>query len=84
MAAASLARLRSGFSGIHRFWADDASLTDSGTFDLAVLTGSRKTTDTYLAGLAFRKGGRFATLDGSIPWRAIRGADEGLIERILA
>ena len=83
MAAASLSRLKSGFAGIHRFWADEVSLTEMALFNLAVLTGSRQTTDTYLAGLAFHKGGRLATLDGGIPWRAVRGADAGLVERIL-
>jgi len=82
-AAESLALFKAGFPGIHRFWPADISLTDSKVFDLAVLTGSRQTTDAYLAGLAFRSGGRLATLDGGIPWRAVRGADDGLIERII-
>jgi len=82
MAAASLARLKSGFPGIHRFWTDDVSLTDVTLFDLAVLTGSRQAGDAYLAGLAFRRGGRLATLDGGIPWRAVRGADAGLVEKV--
>jgi len=84
MAAQSLARFKNGFIDIHRFWADDISLTDPMIFDLAVLTGSRQTTDAYLAGLAFRKGGRLATLDGGIPWRAVCGAAAELVERIVA
>ncbi len=82
-AAESLAMFKAGFPKIHQFWPDSISLTDSALFDLAVLTGSRQTTDTYLAGLAFRNGGRLATLDGGIQWRAVRGADAGLIERIV-
>jgi hypothetical protein len=82
-AADSLALFKSGFQGIHQFWPDSISLTDSALFDLAVLTGSRQTTDAYLAGLAFRNGGRLVTFDGGIPWRAARGADAGLVERIV-
>jgi hypothetical protein len=84
MAAHSLARLKAGFPGIHCFWADEISLTDTVLFDLALLTGSRQTTDAYLAGLAAFKHGRLATFDGGIPWRAVRGADSGLVERIAA
>jgi toxin-antitoxin system PIN domain toxin len=82
-AAESLARFKVGFPDIHRFWADEISLTDAALFDLTVLTGSRQTTDAYLAGLAFRKGGRVATLESGIPWRAVRGSDAGLVERVL-
>ena len=81
-AAESLALFKAGFPAVHRFWPDAISLTDSAIFDLAVLTGSRQTTDAYLAGLAFRNGGRLATLNGGIPWRAVRGADARLVERI--
>jgi toxin-antitoxin system PIN domain toxin len=84
MAAESLARFKAGFPGVHRFWADDISLNDTALFDLGVLIGSRQTTDAYLAGLAFRKGGRLATLDAGIPWRSVRGAGAGLVEKIIA
>jgi hypothetical protein len=50
----------------------------------ASLTGSRQTTDAYLAGLAHHKGGRLATLDSGIAWRAVRNARSELIENILA
>jgi len=83
VAAESLARFKAGFPGIHRFWADEISLTETTLFDLTVLTGSRQTTDAYLAGLAFRNGGRLASLDGGIPWRAVRGATADLVERII-
>ena len=82
LAADLLAGFKAGFAGIHQFWADGISLTDTSLFDLNVLTGSRQTTDVYLAGLAFRNGGRLATFDRGISWRAIRGADASLIEII--
>jgi len=81
-AAESLALFKAGFSGVHRFWPDSISLTDSAVFDLTILTGSRQIADVYLAGLAFCNRARLATLDRGIPWRAVRGADEQLIEQI--
>jgi toxin-antitoxin system PIN domain toxin len=83
LAAESLAQFKAGFSGIYQFWPDQVSLTDKTRFDLSLLTGSRQTTDAYLAGLAFHNGGRLATLDGKIPWRSVRGATAHLMERII-
>jgi toxin-antitoxin system PIN domain toxin len=83
MAAESLARFKAAFPLVHRFWADEISLADACVFDLTVLTGPRQTTDVYLAGLAFRQKGLLATWDAGIPWRAVRGADSGLIEKIV-
>lgn len=83
-AGESLALFKAGFPDIHCFWPDSISLTDSTLFDLSVLTGARQTTDTYLAGLAFQNQGRLATLDGAIPWRAVRGANSNLVERLVA
>ena len=83
LAAESLARFKAGFAGVHRFWADEISLAEPAFFDLTILTGARQTTDAYLAGLAFSKSGRLATLDGAIPWRSVRGAEAGLIEKIV-
>ena len=74
--------MKIGFPETSQFRTDQISLCDPTTFDLAVLKGSRQTTDAYLAGLAFHKWGRQATLDSSIPWREVRGADSGLIEKI--
>jgi len=82
MAAASLAQFISAFAGSHRFWELDATICDPELFDLTKLTGARQITDAYLAGIAFRRGGRLATFDSSIQWRAIRGADAKLIEHI--
>lgn len=82
MAADSLARFKAGFPETCRFWPDQISLSDPAIFDLTRLTGSRQTTDAYLAGLAFKNGGLLATLDNSIPWNAVRGAHADLIEKI--
>jgi toxin-antitoxin system PIN domain toxin len=81
-AAQSLAAFQAAFQGSFRFWTDDLSLADSTLFDLHSLTTSGQTTDAYLAALAFRRGGRLATLDRGVQWRAVRGADATLIERI--
>jgi uncharacterized protein len=81
-AAAMLGRFKSNFAGIHRFWPDEISMTDSSLFDLSGLTGSRQITDAYLAGLAHRKGGRLATLDASVAWHAVVGAKAELVERV--
>ena len=82
MAAQSLARFKAGFPGVHHFWSAAISLSDTSVFDLTRLAGSRQTTDTYLAGLAFHHGGCLTTLDGGVQWRAIRGATAELVEKI--
>jgi toxin-antitoxin system PIN domain toxin len=82
LAAHSLFRFKAGFPETCRFWTNNVSLTDTTLFNLEVLTGSRQTTDAYLAGLALHNGGRLATLESNIPWRAIRGASASLVERI--
>ena len=83
-AAESIERLRRAFPKTYRFWPDEVTLTDRKLFDLGVLTGPQQTTDAYLAGLAFRKNGRIATLDRNLVWQAVRGAEAGLIEHIPA
>ena len=82
MAAKSLASFKAGFPGVHHFWRDEVSVADTAVFDLTCLTGSRQTTDTYLAGLAFHNGGRLTTLDGGVQWRAVRGATADLVDQI--
>lgn len=82
-AAETLGAFKSNFREMHQFWTSEISLTHSDVFDLSVLTGSRQTTDLYLAGLAFRHGGKLTTLDRNIPWRAIRGADATLVDTIV-
>jgi hypothetical protein len=83
MTAQSLAAIWPPFPDSHRFWNDDVSLADSTRFDLHTLTTFGQITDAYLAGLAFCKGARLATLDRGVPWRAVRGANANLIERIV-
>lgn len=82
LAAQSLATFQSSFPGSFRFWTDDVTLAESGLFDLHGLTTSARATDAHLAGLACGKGGRRATLDRGVPWRAVRGANASLVERI--
>ncbi len=56
----------------HVFWPDDVSVCDTRAFSLAV--GHRQITDVYLLGLAMAHGGVLATLDRSVPLKAVRGA----------
>lgn len=58
----------------HQFWPDTLSLRDRTVFDLSVLGNHRHLTDVYLLGLATQRGARLATLDRSIPWKAVVGA----------
>jgi toxin-antitoxin system PIN domain toxin len=82
MAAESLSRVKLAFPNTYRFWPSAVSLADPSMFQLSVLIGSRQVSDAYLAGLAYSQGGRLVTLDGNIPWRAVRGATAELVERI--
>lgn len=82
LASESLERFRKAFPRSYRFWPDDIMLTDGSRFDLRVLTGAQQMTDVYLAGLAFRNKGRLATFEKSVAWRAVLGADAGVVERI--
>jgi toxin-antitoxin system PIN domain toxin len=66
----------------HVFWPDLVSLTDPTLFDLSQLTGHQQITDVYLAGLAFRHGGKLATFDSSIPISAVVGAPPDTVELI--
>ena len=58
----------------HHFWSDTISLTDIGLFDPAFIHGHRQITDVYLLGLATSVGGAFATLDQSVPLKAVKRA----------
>ena len=64
----------------HAFWQDDLSLRERTLFDLNHVTGPLKLTDVYLLGLAHRHGGRLISFDTRLPWRAVRGAEAGLVE----
>lgn len=59
----------------HAFWPDDISLRDNVFFDASRLLGPGQITDAYLLALAVKNGGRLATLDRSVPLRAVRGAE---------
>lgn len=63
--AASLLLANTGASD-HVFWPDELPFTDSTAFAGARLVGHQQVTDAYLLGLALRRGGVLATLDGRI------------------
>lgn len=58
----------------HAFWPCEVSLLDEKVVDRTRIHGSRQVTDVYLLALAVAKGGRFVTLDRSIPLSAVAGA----------
>jgi hypothetical protein len=66
----------------HEFWSDSVSLLDDSLFRLQAITGHRQITDLYLLGLAVRHGGRLATFDRSIPFKAVVGAGPAHLELI--
>jgi uncharacterized protein len=59
----------------HAFWPDDISLCDYTLFDPKAILGPNQITDVYLLALAVKNDGRLATLDRSVPLRAVRGAE---------
>ena len=74
-AAEVISRLRALCEGRwHQFWPDEVSLLDGTLFRPDKIAGHQKITDVYLLGLAFRRGGRLATFDRSIPLKAVIGA----------
>lgn len=64
----------------HVFWEDAVSLQNDSLFDRRMIRGHKQLTDIYLLGLAFRRHGRLATFDRSIPWQAVKGADKTVLE----
>lgn len=66
-------------SGGHAFWPERISIRDESLFDLSAVT-HRQVTDVYLLGLAVANKGRLATLDRSIPIRAVRTAPPDSLE----
>ncbi|MGF2944672.1 TA system VapC family ribonuclease toxin [Mycobacterium sp. Lab-001] len=72
-AIATLARAAS--TEHHEYWPCSVSLLDDELIDRSRLHGHRQVTDAYLLALATANGGRFATLDQSIPLDAVRHAD---------
>ncbi len=67
----TLAALKGAFSGSHRFWPDDVSITDESLFDGALLVGSRQVTDVYLRGLASQRKGALVSFDRRLAWQAV-------------
>ncbi len=61
----------------HEYWPCSVSLLDDELIDYSRLHGHRQVTDAYLLALATANGGRFATLDQSIPVDAVRHAGAG-------
>lgn len=55
----------------HVFWADSISLLHPGRLMWEHVLSSRHVTDAYLLALAVEQGGRFVTLDRSIPLGAV-------------
>ena len=71
-------RLREATSNaLHEFWADDVSLLDDDLYDLQRVHGPRQLTDTYLLGLAVRRGGRFVTFDRTVTHQSVKHACSG-------
>ena len=60
----------------HHFWPDSITMTDERVFVASIVRGHKQVTDIYLLGLATKMGGRFVTLDTSIPLAAVRGATD--------
>lgn len=70
-------------SAHHRFWPDAVSLLQEGILNPAHLLGHRQLTDAYLLALAVRHQGRFVTLDGAVPLKAVHGAQAAHLVRLI-
>jgi toxin-antitoxin system PIN domain toxin len=66
----------------HQFWDDSVSLLDQTLFRPQFIADHQKITDVYLLGLALRHKGKLATLDRSIPLKAVVGAAPQHLELI--
>lgn len=76
--AAAIGRLvRASATEYHEYWPCSVSLLDGKLFDHSRLYGHRQVTDAYLLALATAHGGRFVTLDQSVPFDAVRCASAG-------
>ena len=73
--AQAIGRLaRAAATEYHEYWLCSVSLLDDELIDYSRLHGHRQVTDAYLLALATANGGRFVTLDQSIPLDAVRNA----------
>jgi hypothetical protein len=66
----------------HEFWPDDVSLLDRSLVDTVGISSPGKITDAYLLALTKKRGGKMVTLDRRMPFRAIVGGSEDLLEVI--
>jgi len=74
-AARIIERLRAAAEhSAHEFWPDDISIVDPQAVDATRVHGARQITDTYLLGLAVKRGGRLVTFDSGIALSAVKGA----------
>ena len=69
-------------SGHHVFWDDRQSIANASAFRTDLIANPRQVTDVHLLGLAVQHGGCLATLDHSIPWRAVVGASADRLQVI--
>lgn len=58
----------------HEFWRCSVSLLDGDVINRDRIHGPRQVTDAYLLALAVSQGGRFVTLDQSVPLNTVQGA----------
>lgn len=65
---------RAADTDLHEYWPCSVSLLDDTVVDRSRLLGHRQVTDAYLLALAVAAGGRFVTLDQSVPRSAVRQA----------
>ena len=68
----------------HHFWSDSVSLLDETLFRPSLVGGYQQITDVYLLGLSVAKGGKLATFDRSIPFKAVVGASAAHLNVIAA
>ena len=66
----------------HHRWEESLSLTDAKVFAQEFIPSHRMLTDVYLLGLAKVRKGHLATLDRTIPLRAVRGATPAMLQII--
>ena len=55
----------------HEYWSSSVSVLDAGLVDRTAVLGPRQVTDVYLLALATVRGGRFVTLDRTVPRAAV-------------
>ena len=68
----------------HVFWPDAISVLSPALIDWGHVLGSRQLTDAYLLALAIHHGGQFVTMDRSITPRAVTGARNEHLVRVLS